>query len=230
MRSVISFSINKTDKEVFEASMIALGYNRENRSLRGKEWQSEVILACLERRLDSSDYVNVEGYSVRCEHYSNLQKFSREVNFINDDEWEQGYKGITESTFSKGSRFNKKTEVDLLIEQLDKEMIIAEFNEFASEVAIVDGKNIRTLLRNALTTGYKRYINPIIFLIKKYQKEELFETVLNSRKLMDALDILDEDYELRAVIGGDDRNEAGYETLGRRKYIVDVDERDKRVV
>ncbi|WP_201317569.1 hypothetical protein [Paenibacillus sp. EPM92] len=228
---MISFSINKTDEEVFDATRVALGSQKGKYSSRGKEWQSEVIFAYLEGRV-AGDYVNVEGFAVRCEENTNFAKWSREDNFIDNAEWQRGFKGVTDTSHYSGSTRQEKNEVDNLIDKLvqdeEEEAAIAEFEELYDEVAVEHGVNLKTLIKKALQTGYARYINRVSEIVKEYGKEGLMEFILRNEKLCNVLELKDEEAPNITFEGGE-QIEVGYANLGR-KYFIHAGERIKQVV
>jgi len=247
MRGVIGFSINKTDKEVFEAARVAfndfegfikynyLDYFNDFEEIRLRndlfaEWRSELIEKYLKGKIGNED-VNVVGYAVRCEQSQMFTKVSRETNFVNKDESAKGYTGVSDSSYTNSSR-SDKTEVDLLIERLDtnKEKVIAEFNDLAHDVAIIDGKNLITYINNAIATGSLRYIKPLRAIIEKYGKRELFETVMQKQNedIRKALGIGVEKSEVAPVFESCDHSEVDYESISQVSSVVDVDKRVKK--
>lgn len=191
MNKVISFSINKTDEEVFEAARVA--YNDfddidEIEEIRTRkdpyaEGRSELIEKCLKGIIKNDD-VNVIGYAIGYEQIRRMAKCSRETNFLRDDEIQQGFTtGITYATYSS-SRSRQENEIDKAIERLDHGGVIAEFEEFYDVVAVEHGVNLRTIIKKALLTAHRSYVNRIRLLMKEYGKEELIETILRSEELL----------------------------------------------
>ncbi|WP_080833692.1 hypothetical protein [Cohnella massiliensis] len=240
MNRVISFSINKTMEEVDNACRVAFNdyddideiEDIRARKVHFEEWRSEVIFAYLEERV--GDFVNFEAFATRCERNRVYAKSSREVNLLSKDEWERGKSGINDPSYQPRSRRNENTEVDSLIEKLaheeERDAKRVEFEEFYEVLAIEHGVNIKTLIRKALSTGLRRYVNRIRYWIEQYEKQELIEFVLRDKVLVDEFELNDEDATFTRPNGIVEHNEVEPKTFGPKKFIVDVDERFKCVV
>lgn len=205
MIGVISFSLNKTDEEVFESCRIA--YNNfddinEIEEIRTRkdpfeEGRSELLDKCL-TEVGKYQGVNVIGYAVRCDQLSRFSKISREENIIDREDLNQGYQGATETSLFKLSTsqfeendFDKVN--DLIDYAKEKPLIIAEFELFYEEVAIERGINLRTLIKKSRHTEHCRYVKQIRTLVEAYGKEQLIKTVLSNQELYYELGLKEEE-------------------------------------
>lgn len=188
---MLTFSLNKTDEEFFEACRIV--YNnfediKEVEDIRIRkdpyaEGRSELLIKCL-TALDKYQGVNVIGYAIRCEQFSRYSKINREINIVDVEEFEHGYRGVTDSYLCNSikSQF-EESDFDRLINRIDFETgflaIIAEFEEFYMELSIERGINIKTLIKRALA-GDTRAIKRVAAYVKEFRKEELMKTILTN--------------------------------------------------
>lgn len=222
---MISFSINKTDEEVFQAARVAysdfegvIGYNYydylneiEEIRLRNDlfaEWRSEVIVKYLDGRIKNDD-VNVGGYAIAIEQNARLAKASRETNFVSVSDKEQDEKGITENSPLVQHHCTNNVEdwLEKFIVNDEMEAIKTEFKEFYETVAVEHGLNLETLIRKALLTGHRSNVSRIKLLMKEYGKEELIETILRNEELCFKLGLKDDANDSTMVWSADNGND-----------------------
>lgn len=227
---MISFSVNPTDEEKARAALRSVDVH----SSRGKEWQSEVYFACIDGRIPEDVEVNVDAWAVRCESNTIMMKISREENLLNEREFKQGYRGVFDASLHTGLRLNLKCEsesqFDKVIQSDERKLVRVEFEEFCKVLVIEHGVNMKTLIRKALTTGLRRYVNRIRYWIEQYEKQELIEFVLRDKVLVDEFELNDEDATFTRPNGVVEHNEFESKTFETKKFFVDIDERFKRVV